>query len=365
MRLEDLDTPVAVVNLDKLEFNIREMAARMREAGVCLRPHVKTHKTPAIAHIQLREGAVGITVAKVGEAEVMASAGVEDIFVAYPVWGEAKWERLRRLSHRVCLRVGVDSEVLAEGLSQVFAQHGEKIAVLIKVDTGLGRTGVSPGRPALELAREVARLPGLELKGIFTHEGHIIRDFGSVGEIDGPVRDVARKMRETAELLRREGIEVEEVSVGATPTAHLMCREEGVTEGRPGTYVFYDATNVGFGVVPEDRVAFSVWCTVVSVPRPDRAVIDGGTKAFSSARSPKVEGMGLVRGMEGARFAWANEEHGVLDLSSCPGALRVGDRVEVVPVHVCEAVNLWDELVAVQGGEVEAIWPVLARGKVW
>ena len=200
--------------------------------------------------------------------------------------------------------------------------------------------------------------------GIFTHEGQVIRDFGSVEEIGGAVRDVAEKMAGTAELMRREGIEVEEVSVGATPSARLMCGEEGITEQRPGTYVFYDAMNVGFGVVGEERVAFSVICTVVSTPTPERAVIDGGTKTFSSARSPKVDGMGIVRGLEGIKFVCANEEHGVLDMSSRPGSLKVGDRVEVIPVHVCEAVNLWDELVAVRRGEVEAVWPVSARGKV-
>jgi len=364
MHVDDLDTPVAVVDLDKLELNIREMASLTREAGVRLRPHVKTHKVPAIAHMQLREGAAGITVAKLGEAEVMASAGIEDIFVAYPIWGEAKWERLRMLNRRARMRVSVDSEVSAEGLSEAFSRHGERIDVLVKVDTGLGRIGVLPGEPALRLARKVEKLPGLNFKGIFTHEGHIIRDFGSVEEVGEAVRQVAEKMRETAELIRREGMEVEEVSVGSTPSARIMCGEEGITEQRPGTYAFYDAMNVGFGVVPEERVAFSIICTVVSTPAPDRAVIDGGTKVFSSARSPKVDGMGLIRGVEGARFAWANEEHGVLDLSSCPGALKVGDRVEVVPVHVCEAVNLWDELVAVRKGEVEAVWPVLARGKV-
>lgn len=364
MKVDDLDTPVAVVDLEKLELNIEEMASMMREAGVRLRPHVKTHKVPAIAHMQLREGAAGITVAKLGEAEVMASAGIEDIFVAYPIWGEAKWERLRMLNRRARMRVSVDSEVLAEGLSEAFSKHGEAIDVLVKVDTGLGRTGVPPGEPALRLARKVGKLPGLNFKGIFTHEGHIIRDFDSVEEAGEAVREVAEKMRGTAELIRREGLEVEEVSVGSTPSARIMCGEEGITEQRPGTYVFYDAMNVGFGVVPEDRVALWITCTVVSTPAPERAVIDGGTKVFSSARSPKVDGMGLIRGMEGARFAWANEEHGVLDLSSCPGALRVGDRVEVVPVHVCEAVNLWDELVAIRKGEVEAVWPVLARGRV-
>lgn len=360
MKKNDLDTPVAVVDLDKMGHNIAEMAQVMREAGVQLRPHTKTHKSPAIAHRQLKAGAIGITVAKMGEAEVMAAAGIEDIFIAYPIIGTQKLERLSRLNRTTRLRAAVESLEGAQAMSDFFSRRGERLDVLIKVDTGLKRTGVPPGEPTLAFAQALSKLPGLCLLGIYTHEGHA----GRAGDVERSVRDVASQMTETASLLRQQGFEIQEVSLGSTPTARIACRMPGVTEERPGTYVFYDGHCVARNVVPPDRCAYTILCTVISAPEPNRAVIDGGTKAFSSAQNPKLSGMGIVQAREDVIFQWANEEHGVLDLSKCPGALKVGDRIEVIPVHVCESVNLWDELVGVRGEEVEVIWPVSARGKL-
>ena len=283
---EDLDTPAAIIDLDKMERNIAEMAEVMRQAGVKLRPHTKTHKTPAIAHRQLRAGAVGITVAKTGEAEVMAAGGIEDIFIAYPIIGASKWERLSMLNRQIRLRVSVDSIVGAQGMSDCFVRRGERIEVLMKVDTGLQRTGVLPGEPALRFARALSGMKGIHLAGIFTHEGHISRV--ALDQRKERIEEVGAMMRETAERLRREGLEIEEVSLGSTPTARIACKLEGVTEERPGTYVYNDCNTVVIGVVPPERCAVTVLCTVVSTPAPERAILDGGTKAFSSARNPKL-----------------------------------------------------------------------------
>jgi D-serine deaminase-like pyridoxal phosphate-dependent protein len=359
--LDDLATPAVVVDLDVLERNVGRMAASARAAGVRLRPHAKTHKCPEIARLQRDAGAWGLALAKVGEAEVFADAGFDDLFLAYPVVGADKGRRLLQLSDRARLAAGVDSVEGARTLAEPFHAAGRTLDVMLKVDVGYGRVGVPPERAA-ELARRVAGLPGLRLRGVFTHAGH-----GYLAEDKAAVDQIARlegeRLVETAARLRDAGLPPDEVSVGSTPTAAVAMRVPGVTECRPGNYVFHDASQVALGTCSLEDCALTVLATVVSVPAPERAVVDAGSKTLSSdPLRPKPGGYGRVLGRE-SRLEKLSEEHGVLAVA--PGeAFRVGERVRILPNHACVVANLHEHLIGVSGDQVEAILDVAARGRV-
>lgn len=350
------NTPAVVVDLDRLERNIREMADFAAQNRVALRPHVKTHKSPAIAKMQLAAGARGITVATLREAEAMAAAGCDDILMAYTVVGPDKYHRLIELARRVRLAVAVDSSRGARPLSEAFSNAGISLDVMVEVDTGQHRCGVLPGTDAARLATEVAALPGLHLRGIMTHEGHsyLQQDADAIART---ARDAGEEMRKTAEEIRTHGISVPVISMGSTPTARLVGLEPGVTEIRPGNYVFYDMTQVTLGVVPYERCSLRVRCRVISRPAPDRAVIDAGSKTLSSDRGKYgavAEGYGLVlKGdapIPGAVLERLSEEHGVMAIPAGT-TLEVGDIVEVIPNHACPVVNLADTMIGVRNGE--------------
>jgi D-serine deaminase-like pyridoxal phosphate-dependent protein len=359
--LETLATPAVVVDLDVLERNIARMAARAREAGVRLRPHAKTHKCPEIARLQRAAGAWGLSVAKVGEAEVFADAGFDDLFVAYPVVGADKGRRLVTLADRVRLAVGVDSVEGARTLAEPFRGAGAALDVLLKVDVGYGRVGVPPEH-AVELAGQIVDVPGLRLRGVFTHAGH-----GYLAEARAAVDEIATqegaRLAATAADLRAAGFPVEEVSVGSTPTAALAMRVPGVTECRPGNYVFHDASQVALGTCGIEDCALTVVATVVSVPAPDRAVVDAGSKTLSSdPLRPRPGGYGQVLG-RASRVEKLSEEHGVIAVADGE-SFRVGERVRILPNHACVVANLHDRLVGVAGDRVEAVLEVTGRGKV-
>jgi D-serine deaminase-like pyridoxal phosphate-dependent protein len=359
--LETLATPAVVVDLDVLERNIGRMAVRAREAGVRLRPHAKTHKCPEIAHLQRAAGAWGLSVAKVGEAEAFADAGFDDLFVAYPVVGEDKGRRLLALSDRARLAVGVDSVEGASTLARAFGQAGRSLDVLLKVDVGYGRVGVTPDRVAA-VGRAVAELPGLRLRGVFTHAGHgyLAR---TKGELDEIARQEGERLAGAAAELRAAGLPIDEVSVGSTPTAARSMRVEGVTECRPGNYVFHDASQVALGTCGVEDCALTIVATVVSVPAAGRAVVDAGSKTLSSdPLRPVPGGYGQVLGRSG-RIEKLSEEHGVIAVREGE-AFRVGERVRILPNHACVVANLHDRLIGVSGGRVEAVLDVAARGLV-
>ncbi len=359
--LAQLSTPAAVVDLDVLERNISRMAARAREAGVRLRPHAKTHKCPDIGRLQRAAGAWGLSLAKVGEAEVFVDAGFDDIFLAYPVVGEDKGRRLLALSDRARLAVGVDSVEGARSLATPFQAAGRTLEVVLKVDVGYGRVGVPPER-VVELAGPVADLPGLRLRGVFTHAGH-----GYLAESRAGVDEIARlegeRLLEAASRLRDAGLPVDEVSVGSTPTAARAMRVEGVTECRPGNYVFHDASQVGLGTCGVEDCALTILATVVSVPAPDRAVLDAGSKTLSSdPLRPRAGGYGQILG-RASRIEKLSEEHGVVAV--VPGeTFRVGERVRILPNHACVVANLHDRLIGASGDRVETVLAIEARGRV-
>ncbi|MFB3882773.1 MAG: alanine racemase [Armatimonadota bacterium] len=362
MLVADVDTPALLVNLDRLEANLTRMALLARNADLKLRPHTKTHKTLEIARMQLAAGASGITVAKIGEAEVMAAAGVDDILIAHEVIGAAKIERLVGLAKRATVAVGVDSVEGATPLSMSFAQQGMRLRVLIEVDIGLHRCGVQP-EAVVDFARAINALPGLNLVGIFAYPGHVYAARNE-DEIAGVAAYECRIMGEVADHLGRLASVSEWVSGGSTPSAPHYRPDCGLTEMRPGTYVFNDRTQLArWSARPED-CALTVLATVVSTPEPGRAVLDAGSKSLASDLVPTLPGHGMLKEDNAAVITRVNEEHGFLDLAQSQLKLRVGDKVEVIPNHCCTAVNLYDEMLAVKDGEVAETWRIAGRGKV-
>ncbi len=359
--IEDLETPAVLIDLDVLEANIARQAARAKEAGVKLRPHAKTHKIPGVARMQLSAGAAGIALAKTGEAEIFADAGFNDIFLAYPIVGAGKARRLLALSDRVRLSVGADSIEGARTLSEVFAPAGRRLSVMLKIDCGGNRVGVLPEH-ALDVARQIARLPGIELVGVFTHAGQAYHA-GTPQSIAAIGRHEGDAVASAAGRLRGAGLEIREVSVGSTPTAPHAMRMPGVTECRPGNYVYHDASQVSLGTCALEDCAMTVVATVVSVPAPDRAVLDAGSKTLSSdPLRPRPGGHGFLLGKK-SRVSRLSEEHGVVDVVA-GDSFQVGERVRVVPNHACVVSNLHDRVFAIRGGRVEGAWPVAARGRV-
>ena len=358
--ISDLDTPAVLIDLDRLERNVARMAEKARAAGVALRPHCKTHKLPEVARMQLNAGARGITLAKVGEAEVFAAQGFDDIFLAYPIVGAQKARRLLALADRVRLAVGADSVAGARTLADAFAAAGRQLDVMLKIDVGLHRAGVLPEQ-ALALAQQLVDLKGLRLRGIFTHAG---QGYGceTTEALAGTGHHEGDSMAAVARELRGAGLPCDVVSVGSTPTA-LFAMRPGVTESRPGTYVYYDASEVSLGVCTMDDCAISVLATVVSTPAADRAVLDAGSKTLSNdILRPKASGNGWIVGRE-SRLQRLSEEHGVVGV--VPGeSFTVGERVRIIPNHACVVSNLVDSVYAVRGGQVEAEWRVAARGRI-
>ena len=359
--IEDLPTPAVLIDLDVLERNIASMQARACESGVKLRPHAKTHKSPEVARMQVAAGAAGLTLAKVSEAEVFARAGFDDIFLGYPIVGADKARRLLSLFDRIRLVAGADSEEGARSLGEVFHAAGRRLPVRLKIDCGFHRVGVLPEQ-ALEIARRIAALPGISFDGIFTHGG---QGYGGASpeEVARIGREEGRIVTETAEALRAAGLPVAEVSLGSTPTAASAMSQHGVTECRPGNYVFHDSSQVALGTCTLADCAMTVLATVVSVPAPDRAVVDAGSKTLSTdPLRPRPDGHGLVLGRR-SRIARVSEEHGVIAVQDGE-TFRVGERVHILPNHACVVANLHDRLIATRDGRVESEISVAARGCV-
>jgi D-serine deaminase-like pyridoxal phosphate-dependent protein len=359
--IEDLPTPSVLVDLDVLESNVRGMQGRAREAGLKLRPHAKTHKSPEVGRLQIASGAVGLTLAKTSEAEVFVSLGFEDIFLGYPVYGADKARRLLALADRIRLAVGVDSEAGAKSLGDVFHAAGRRLPVRLKIDCGYHRVGVAP-EEAVAMAQRIAALPGIEFAGVFTHggqgyAGRSPEEVAEAGHLEGRVVAAA------AEAIRSAGLPVGEVSLGSTPTARAGMSERGVTETRPGTYVYNDFSQVQLGSCRLEDCAMTIVATVVSSPAPDRAVVDAGSKTLSNdPLRPEGPGHGAILGRR-SRLARLSEEHGVIAVE--PGeSFAVGERVRILPNHACIVSNLHDRLVAVRGGRVEGQITVAARGCV-
>ncbi|HSK23091.1 MAG TPA: alanine racemase [Egicoccus sp.] len=355
---EGLDTPVVVVDLDRVDANIARMQAHLDERGVALRPHAKTHKSPFFATRQLGAGAVGITVATLGEAEVMADANIEDVFVAYPLWAVGdKARRLQDLAGRLRLAVGADAVEGVQQLGRAVAGSSARPDVLIEVDSGEGRTGTDADR-IVEVARAVTDT-GLTLRGVFTHGGHAYR---GPDRVAGAAADEGSTLGAALRALRDADFEVAVVSAGSTPTA-VASAADPVTEERPGTYVFGDRQQANLGGSDPSTLALAVAATVVSTSVPGRCVLDAGAKMLAKDKPDWLAGHGVVPQLPGAVIRSVYDHHAVLDLADDTPPPRVGDVVAVVPNHACPVVNLTDELLLTRAGEVVALLPVLARGR--
>jgi D-serine deaminase-like pyridoxal phosphate-dependent protein len=354
---EDLDTPALIVDLDIMERNLHRVADYCAAHKLRLRPHTKTHKSIHIARQQLALGAAGLTVAKTGEAEVMLGAEPRDLLVAFPVIGEPKVRRLASVAGITRVTVALDSLTAARQLSEAAERSGARFGVLVEVDVGLGRVGVLPA-DAPALARAVAALPGIEWRGITFYPGHIKdQDPAKLAALS---EMVGRLVGEFAAA----GIKPEIVSGGSTPALWHSHQIEGLNEIRPGTYVFNDLNTVASGACALEDCAASVLVTVVSRAE-SRMIVDGGSKTFSSDRlSSGGPGHGRVMEAPGAVFHKMNEEHGFVDLSGAERSFEIGEKVRIVPNHICVAVNLHEYVYGVRGGKAEEVWNVEGRGKL-
>lgn len=361
--VQEVDTPALLVDHDRLEANLRRFAEMASHAGVALRPHIKTHKTLEIAALQVSAGASGLTCAKLSEAEVYADAGFNDVFVAFPVIGREKARRAAQLARRCHLIIGVESATGIQQLSEAASEAGVLLNVRLELDSGLRRTGAA-AEAAEELCRLILAAPGLHLDGIFTFRGPSFpgaptRDREVLGRQEG------EWMVAQAERLRAAGIPINAVSVGSTPTAASAARVPGVTEVRPGTYVFCDRMTTRAGISTFDEIALAVLAAVVSRPAPDMAIVDAGSKTFCGDVIPAdigLEGYGVTVDGRSGIVERMNEEHGFVRLAE-GFAPAIGDQLAFFPNHVCTAVNLSDELVIVQQGVVIDRWRVAARGR--
>ena len=363
MRIEELDTPAAIVDLDVMENNIQSIADYCRQHSLKLRPHTKTHKIPEIAKLQVKAGSCGITVAKVGEAEVMAAAGLKDILVAYPVLGEAKTTRLAQLARECKITVSLDSLEVAEGLSVAAHKAGSQIDILLEFDTGMRRCGVETPASLVALGHAVAKLPNLHLAGVLFYPGHVwVRP-----EEQGPdLERLSERIESMKQAMRANGLDCQTVSGGSTPTAYNSHRIRGVTEIRPGNFVYNDRNELGLHVCGVDQCALRILTTVVSCSVSRRAVIDAGSKTFAADRwlSGEGKGFGLIVEHPDVYFELMSEEHGHLDLSGSSYTARVGDRLTMIPNHACVCVNLHERIFFHRKGVVEATWAVAGRGKL-
>jgi D-serine deaminase-like pyridoxal phosphate-dependent protein len=346
MHIDHIETPAVLIDLDKMEGNIQRLQDYMDEHGIANRPHIKTHKIPEIAHMQMHAGAVGIACQKIGEAEVMARAGLDDIFIPYNIMGEAKLERLGLLAKRINLSVTADSEYTVRGLPTAAKIANQELPVLIEFDTGGGRCGVQTPQEAADLARVIARTEGLHFGGLMTYPSN---------EKTAPFAEEVRQ------LLDKEGIPVEIVSGGGSPRMWETHTFPAVNEHRAGTYVYGDRAMVAYGCMTLEQCAMRILATVVSHPTADRVILDSGSKALSSDLLGQ-EDFGLILEYPDAKIYALNEEHGYTDVSACARKPEIGERVTIIPNHCCVVSNLFNEVLGVRNEQVEVVWPVAARG---
>jgi D-serine deaminase-like pyridoxal phosphate-dependent protein len=352
MLAEDLDTPCAVVDLDVMEANLRRCQSYLDKSGLALRPHIKTHKIPEFAHLQIRLGAKGITCQKLGEAEVMVEAGITDILLTYNLLGQVKLDRLVMLAHRADIKVVADSVEVVDGLSAAMSRAGLTLPVLVECDTGAQRCGVVSAEGVAALAQHIARAPGLRFLGLMTYPRH------------NAIAETTARLAAAIEACRRAGLAVEVVSNGGTPDLYRAHEVSVATEHRPGTYIYSDRSLVetkGFGTWED--CALRVHATIVSHPVADRCVIDAGSKSLSSDLLG-MTGYGRIAEHPEWEIAALSEEHGHVRVPPGASTPRIGERVTVIPNHVCVVSNLHDRIYAARAGRIETFYDVAARGRM-
>ena len=356
-----LETPAVVVELDTVERNIRSLVEGAKPYGIVHRPHIKTHRSVELAKLQLKLGAQGVTCAKLGEAEVMADAGITDIFLCYPLIGPQKLARLRKLLERAEVSTLINSVEGARGLAELGVSMGRKIPVRIDLDGGLGRGGLRPGQPALEFAKAVGDLPGIEIVGLMYYGGLIYhqKDRAAMEEI---TRKEQKELVETANLLRENGFPIRVLSGGTSFSGKMPQLLEGITEIRSGHYIFNDCGQLFSGFASEEDCALRVVLSVVSIVDDHHAILDAGTKILTSDGCERHPGYGYVIGHPDMVITTLNEEHAFLK-SSQPLNLKIGDRLAIIPNHCCVVCNMVDEVYGIRDGKVDHKITIDARGK--
>jgi D-serine deaminase-like pyridoxal phosphate-dependent protein len=360
--LEDLETPVPVVDLDRLERNLARTAAYAKQHNLTLRPHVKTHKAPFIAERQMQSGARGLTCATPREIEVMSTV-TDDLLLAYPALGRQKLERLMNVAQHVRLTVALDSVEAASQLGEAAKEAGREVGVYVEIDMGMHRVGVQSVGDAIQIIKAIEAQAGLRYAGMTFYAGHI-RD--RVSDQKTKLDRLNREVDAAVTELTKAGLAPPVVSGGSTPTIWQTHEIEHLTEMRPGTYVYNDRGTSEIGACTEDDCALTVLATVVSTSVPGQAVVDAGCKALGRepVRGVPGEGFGNVLGHSEVLVTGMSEEHGILDLSKSAWRPRVGERVRIIPNHVCIVVHLHESIMGLRGDAIETQWPVVARGRM-
>ncbi|WP_253997985.1 D-TA family PLP-dependent enzyme [Myxococcus qinghaiensis] len=357
--LEALTTPAALVDLERVEANLRRVAAYSRQHRLHWRPHTKTHKTAELTALQLAAGAVGVTVATPREAELMATVS-DDVLLAYPPVGASRLAQLMALPRRTRLMVALDSVEALQGLSHAARDAGRTVGVLVELDLGMRRVGVQTPADAVALAHRIAAMPSVTYRGVIFYPGHVR---APVEQQEAAVKEQTARVREFVDALAAEGLRPEVVSGGSTPMLWRSHEVEGLTEIRPGINVLNDRNTAALGACAWSDCAFSVLTTVVSTAVPGQVVVDAGSKALAKEEGlAPAGGYGALLDRPELVIRSVSEEHGLLDVSNTSWRPRVGDRLRVVPNHVCAAVNLHERLHVLRGDTMTACWPVAARG---
>jgi D-serine deaminase-like pyridoxal phosphate-dependent protein len=351
MIIDDIDTPAVLIDLDIVDRNLRAAQAYADAHGLALRPHVKTHKLPRLALAQLALGAVGITAQKLGEAEAMADGGVTDIFLPYNILGPRKLARLKALHDRVTLSVTMDSQTTLNGYAATFTDPTHPLTVLVECDTGAARCGVQTPEQAVTLARAITAHPGLRYGGLMVYPKR------------GDPTGTQAWLTTTIAALTTANLPPPVVSTGGTPDFARAADVTQATEHRPGTYIYNDRMQVGWGHGTWDDCAMTVLTTVVSRPTETRAILDAGSKALAADSVP-AGGHGRITTYPDAIITALNEEHGMVDLTGCADKPQIGDRVRVIPNHACVVTNLFDRVYLLRGSEVDEVADVTSRGKL-
>jgi D-serine deaminase-like pyridoxal phosphate-dependent protein len=344
-------TPCAVIDMDKVERNIARIQAACDAAGVANRPHIKTHKNPMLAKMQVAAGAKGITCQKLGEAEVMADAGLNDILISYNLLGEQKMARLGALQKKANITVAADNPVVIAGLPQAAETSGRPLSVVVECDTGRKRAGVETPTEAVALARQIAASKGLKFAGFMLYP------------TETGWTEAQKFFDEALRGVREHGLDAAIVSTGGSPNLKNLGNLKGATEHRFGTYIYNDRMQVAAGVATWDDCALNIYSTVVSRAAPERGILDAGSKTLTTDAGG-LDGFGLILEHPEAKIARFAEEHGFLDLSRSNTRPNVGDVVRIVPNHVCVVVNMMDEVVMVRGEEILGTLLVAARGRL-
>lgn len=367
MKILEIDTPALLIDREKMLENIKFMQSFADKNGVALRPHSKTHKMPEVAKLTVEYGAVGIAVAKVGEAEVMAAAGINNIMIANQVVGDLKLERIKKLAETIDICFGIDCPEHVEAIERVFADATKPAQVVIEIEVGENRSGIIEKADFLTLLNSLKQCKHVELKGLFSHDGNTY-GAATVEECVAIAVEAQKRTVHFAEIAREQGFACKLVSYGSTPTLmNEIPIMEGINELRPGTYIFMDNAQ-GNAIGTLEHCAATVLATVISRPTPERTIMDAGAKALTKeTRGPGIchtEGMGTFLEYPHINVTKLYDEHTIIINKEFHDLVKIGDKLRIIPVHICPVCNLYDKAYLVSGDEVVEELEVAGRGKI-